>query len=79
LPYYTKTMTKSIFKKDYEKLLQKIKTARKEAGLTQKEAAKKLGTVQPFLSKIETGERRIDVIELKKLAEIYKKKISYFL
>jgi transcriptional regulator with XRE-family HTH domain len=72
-------MTKSILKKDYEKLLQKIKKAREEAGLTQKEAAKKLRAHQSFMSKVETGERRIDVIELKKLAEIYKKKISYFL
>lgn len=69
-------MTKFILKKDYKRLLQKIKSARKEAGLTQKDIAKSLKTTQLFLSKIETGERRIDVLELERVAEIYKKKMS---
>ena len=69
-------MTKFILKKDYKRLLQKIKSARKEAGLTQKDVAKKLKTTQLFLSKIETGEWRIDVLELERVAEIYKKKMS---
>jgi transcriptional regulator with XRE-family HTH domain len=38
-------------------------SARKAAGLTQQELAKKLGKPQSFVAKYEAGERRIDVVE----------------
>jgi transcriptional regulator with XRE-family HTH domain len=37
--------------------------ARRKAGLTQVEAAKRLGKPQSFVAKYEGGERRLDVIE----------------
>jgi transcriptional regulator with XRE-family HTH domain len=40
-----------------------------EAGLTQVEVAKRLDVPQSFVSKYETGERRLDVIELRHVAE----------
>jgi transcriptional regulator with XRE-family HTH domain len=72
-------MKKSIYTKEYRKFIKKLKQARKEAGLSQVEVAKKLGKSQSFVSKIESGERRIDIIELKIIAEIYNKPINYFL
>ena len=42
---------------------------REEAGLTQAEVAKRLGRHQPFVSGIEAGQRRVDVVELLDLAE----------
>ena len=42
--------------------------ARKMAGLTQAELAKKLKCHQSFVARIESGERRIDVVELIVLA-----------
>jgi len=36
-----------------------------EAGLTQEEVAKRLGRPQSFVSKYETGERRLDILELR--------------
>ena len=71
-------MIKSIYSKECREFLRKIKKARQEAGLTQKEAADKLKKPQSFISKIESGERRVDVAELKKFVKIYKKDISYF-
>ena len=41
-----------------------------EAGLTQAEVARKLGKPQSFVSKSESGERRLDAVELKRMAEI---------
>ncbi|MBX2987778.1 MAG: helix-turn-helix transcriptional regulator [Bdellovibrionaceae bacterium] len=65
--------------KDYRRLLQELRTARVVAGYTQKEAAKSLGKHPPFISKIESGERRVDVIELIALCTLYKVKIMALL
>ncbi len=59
--------------------MQRLKTARIEANLTQVQVAKKLGHHQSYISKIESGERRIDVVELNRLAKLYGKRVSYFL
>ena len=72
-------MTKSIYTKEYRKVIYRLKKARQEAGLKQIEVAKKLGKPQSYISKIERGERRVDITELKRIADIYKKSISYFI
>ena len=56
-----------------------MKKARTEAGLTQVQVADKLGHHQSYISKIESGERRVDVVELNRIAKLYGKKVSYFL
>lgn len=43
--------------------------ARHTAGLTQVELAARLGRPQSFVSKYETGERRLDAVELIEVAE----------
>ena len=72
-------MDKSIHSNEYKGLVKKLKEARIEIGLTQGEAAKKLKKPQSYISKVENGEQRIDVIEMKKFADLYKKDINYFL
>jgi len=72
-------MSKSIYSQRYRQVLEKLKKARLEAGLTQKEVAKMLGKQQAFISKIEIGERRLDIVELFEFAKIYKKSINYFI
>lgn len=71
-------MTKSIHTVEYKKVLKKLKEARTEAGFTQVEISQKLKKPQSYISKIERGERRIDVAELSILAKIYKKSLDYF-
>lgn len=48
----------------HEKLLSLIIQSRISKGLTQAELAELLGKPQSFISKIETGERRLDLVEL---------------
>jgi len=40
---------------------------------------KKLNRPQSFVSKIESGERRVDVVELSELAKLYRRPLNFFL
>lgn len=72
-------MSKTIYSKDHKSLIERLKKARLDAGLDQKEAAELLGKTQSFISKIESGQRRIDIVQLKKFGEAYKKPLEFFL
>jgi len=63
----------------YAQFLSKLKEARVTAGLTQVEVAHKLKRPQSFVSKIESGERRVDVVELGELAAVYRRPLDFFL
>jgi transcriptional regulator with XRE-family HTH domain len=54
---------KSKFSTSYASLRRLLVTVRKGAGLTQVELAARLGTPQSYVSKVELGERRLDVVE----------------
>ena len=64
---------------DYLKLVEKLRQARNEAGLTLEEAARAFGRPPEFILNIETGERRIDPVELCRFAVLYKKPVTWFL
>lgn len=72
-------MEKLIYSKDHKYLVEQLRKARFEAGLDQKGVADLLEKTQSYISKIESGQRRIDIIQLKNFAKIYKKSINYFL
>jgi len=72
-------MVKSTQTREYATLVQKLREARLSAGLKQSDVAQKLKRPQSHISNIETGQQRIDVIELKRFAKLYKKSITYFL
>ena len=59
--------------------MQKLRSARRDVGLTQVEAGKKIKKPQAYLSKIERGERGVDAVELGELAKVYKKSMDYFI
>ncbi|MEK6876752.1 MAG: helix-turn-helix transcriptional regulator [Nanoarchaeota archaeon] len=71
-------MGKSIYSREYDFVLSQLRNARIEAGFTQEEVAKKLGKLQSYISKCESGERRLDITELNKFAKLYKKPLTYF-
>jgi transcriptional regulator with XRE-family HTH domain len=57
-------MPRSLFSEPYGELLRVLVSARRDAGLRQIDLAARLGKPQSFVSKVERGERRLDVIEL---------------
>ena len=60
------------------RFLERLRQARLDAGLTQDDVASRLGVRQNFVSKMETGERRIDPVELAELAELYGRAVGWF-
>ena len=72
-------MSKTIYTPEYEELVSRLKAARQRANLTQKQVAEKMGFTQSLISKIESGQYRVDVIQLARLAKLYKKDIVSFL
>ncbi len=72
-------MKKTIHTREYRQFVTLLRQAREEAGLTQIQAGEKIGRPQSHISMIESGQQRVDVIELKRFAKIYNKNILYFL
>lgn len=71
-------MKKSIHTKEYAYFVERLRKAREDAGLTQVQVAKKLDRPQSHISNVESGQQRVDIVELKRFATIYGKSISYF-
>jgi transcriptional regulator with XRE-family HTH domain len=67
-------------KKEIERkrLLELLRHVRLEAGLKQTELAKKLQRPQSFISKYESGERRLDLLELQQLCAALKLSLTEF-
>lgn len=57
-------MKKSLYSKDNDVLLSLLVKVRIEAGVTQVELAQRLDEVQPWISRVERGVRRLDLVEL---------------
>jgi transcriptional regulator with XRE-family HTH domain len=71
-------MGKSLSSTDGEKLAALLRSVRSEAGLTQSEVAERLALPQSFVSKYESGERRLDLVELKQICKVLKISLSDF-
>ena len=62
----------------YQSLLRRLRAARQAAGLTQVAVARAVGRPQSYVSKCESGERRIDALELYEFAELYGLSVGHF-
>tara|TARA_R110002096_G_scaffold212550_1_gene400036 strand:+ start:274 stop:546 length:273 start_codon:yes stop_codon:yes gene_type:complete len=60
----TGSLKKNLYTQRQRILLDLLRETRKEAGLRQDDVAKRLGRPQSFVSKYESGERRLDILEL---------------
>ena len=69
----------SLHSRRYREFLARLRQAREDAGLTQVQAAAKLKKPQSFISRCETGERRVDVLEFEDFVRLYAKVATDFL
>ena len=56
----------------------RLRDARRYLGLKQEEVAAHLGIPRTALSDIENGRRRVEALELTKMAGLYQMRVSYF-
>ena len=71
-------LPQSEYEARYQLFRARLKEARRLAGLTQAEVALRLGRPQSFVSKCETGERRVDIVELLAFSELYGVQLDFF-
>ncbi len=64
-------MQKSQHTAEYRRLVEALRRARERAGLTQEQVAQRLELYASFVSKCESGERRLDVVELAAFCRLY--------
>ncbi len=63
----------------YRQILARLREAREQSGLSQTEAAALLDKPQWYVSRCETGTRKVDVVELLNFAAIYHKDLMFFI
>jgi transcriptional regulator with XRE-family HTH domain len=63
---------------DRKSLGAKLRDAREYLGLSQDEVSKAVGVTRSAISLIESGQRKVDALELKKLAELYQRPVVDF-
>ena len=64
---------------DREYLASRLKQAREYLGLSQEYVAQQMKMPRPAISELEAGRRRVESIELQRLAALYSRPMSYFL
>lgn len=62
----------------WRRLGQRLREAREYLGLSQDEVARHLSIPRTALTNVESGQRRVDALELKKLAELYRQPVNHF-
>ncbi|MGM3162140.1 helix-turn-helix domain-containing protein [Dickeya undicola] len=60
----------SIYSLEYQSVIKILREARIKQGITQENLANALGRPQSFVAKIESGERRLDVVEFAHIAHL---------
>jgi len=71
-------MAKTIHRNEYRVLLKLLKAHRVRAGVTQTDVSAALERSQSFMSDIERGVRRLDLVELKDICGVLKIGLGQF-
>ena len=60
-------------------MAQRLREAREYVGLSQQDVAQALGVSRPAITNIETGNRRVEAVELDKMATLYRQSVTFLL
>ncbi len=71
-------MSKSIGTREQQVLIKLLRQFRLDAGISQSDLAELLHKPQSFVSKYESGERRLDILELRQVCRALKVKLADF-
>ena len=71
-------LSKTLGTSRHRALIAFLTAKRKDAGLSQTDLAKALGEYQSFVARMESGQRRVDVVEYENLARILKFDVHEF-
>jgi transcriptional regulator with XRE-family HTH domain len=71
-------MQKTIYSKRHRTIVARLRQARVAAGFKQVDAAKRLRKQQSYVSRCESGDHRLDVVELEAFARLYGKSLDFF-
>ena len=71
-------MPKNPYSPQQVKLQELLRQLRLDSGLRQEDLAKRLGRPQSFVSKYESGERRVDVLELREICAVLGASLTEF-
>lgn len=70
---------KALHDRRYSRFADRLRRARKEAGLSQEQVAEAMGRSQRFVSRCELGERRVDAVEFRDFCVVFDLPPSWFL
>ncbi len=68
-PHRLPAVKKSIHSSEQNELLSLLRAKRKAIGLSQESLARRLGRSQSFVSKYESGELRLDLVQLREICQ----------
>ena len=71
-------MEKTLNTKRHKELVSFLIKKRMAFGLTQTELAERLDEYQSWVARLESGQRRVDVVEFERLAEVLNFEVSEF-
>ena len=63
---------KTIFDPKYKSMIESLILLRKKRGMNQRELAKQMDVAHCYIGRVETCERRLDIMELIKILRIFK-------
>ena len=64
-------MTKTLNSSQHKVFQELFAEERKRAGITHKALAERLGVDRSAVTRIETGERRVDIVELQQICDVF--------
>lgn len=72
------SLRESLDSENYTNIRNKLISLRTKRNLTQRRLARKLSVTQSYVSKVELGQRRLDILELSKYLDVLNYSIHQF-